>query len=232
MPARLCQYIATPQQQQQPGYDQLVLTELKSNSNEYRNIQHPFVQSIESVTELDKAYYAQDRPYQVDKIHICRIHNQHRMDAYNHKRERILKSLNNDINKLNEKMLYHGSDYKSIISIMHQGFLRQYAKQDGTFGAGMYFSTVPRLLKNTKHSRCYAERDVDGYYHMLLCKVICGESDSGYKYGGKSDVIPMKPNSYIPYESVVDDISDPEEYAIYADEQALPVYLISFTYKE
>mmetsp|Transcript_32676 Transcript_32676/g.52311 ORF Transcript_32676/g.52311 Transcript_32676/m.52311 type:complete len:520 (-) Transcript_32676:305-1864(-) len=194
-------------QQRSDGYNRLRLVELSEDADEYHAVRAAFLESAKRVD--------------VAELFVYRVVNQRRAEAHEYKKQEILRSLNGDKYLLNEFQLYHGSDFSSILSILHQGFLRQYANKTA-YGQGTYFA---RDASYSCHTR-YAALDEDGFQHLLLCNVICGEWTHG-RHGMKTP--PTKPNSkFIPYESTVDNEANPSIFVTYMDDQAKPLFLISF----
>ena len=86
----------------------------------------------------------------------------------------------------------------------------------------MYFARDAKYSCN----RRYSKPDKDGFQHILLCSVICGEWTEGNQ---TMKVPPNKSNSdYIPHETTVDDVDYPSIFVTYQDDQAVPTHLISF----
>eukprot|EP00486_Rosalina_sp_Unknown_P002671 CAMPEP_0201574532 /NCGR_PEP_ID=MMETSP0190_2-20130828/19078_1 /ASSEMBLY_ACC=CAM_ASM_000263 /TAXON_ID=37353 /ORGANISM="Rosalina sp." /LENGTH=827 /DNA_ID=CAMNT_0048002891 /DNA_START=385 /DNA_END=2868 /DNA_ORIENTATION=- len=121
--------------------------------------------------------------------------------------------------KLNEKYLFHGTDYDAAQNITVQGFLRDHGRVMA-FGRGTYFAA------SASTSIGYSPQDTNGYQWMFLCAVILGESCSGSR---AYQVPPTKPNSSVHYESMVDSTTHPQIFVISKDYQAYPLFLIKFT---
>mmetsp|Transcript_30234 Transcript_30234/g.26687 ORF Transcript_30234/g.26687 Transcript_30234/m.26687 type:complete len:460 (-) Transcript_30234:416-1795(-) len=189
-------------------YDQLTLIELNTDSDNYQTVKYQF---------LDSSKY---KMCDIERLCIYKIQHKHRYDAYRTKKKQILKSLSNNKNKLNELYLYHGTDLESIIKILHQGFLRQFASKT-VYGKGSYFARDASYSCSTQ----YSSPDNDGFQHILLCRVICGEWILG---SSSMKLPPTKPNSYTPYETTVNNETKPSVFVTYKDDQAMPMYLISF----
>ena len=105
--------------------------------------------------------------------------------------------------------------------ILHQGFLRQFVSR-AKYGKGIYFARDAEYSADS----LFATPDSDHFQHVLLCNVICGEWAEG-----KDTMMvppPKKGNEYLPHETTVDDEKDPSIFVTYQDDQALPIYLISF----
>lgn len=193
-------------------YDELKLIQLRPDSDDYQTVILQF---------LDTAKWNKQ---DLHKVYIYKVHNKHREEAYKHKKKQIFKSLGSDKTKLNELPLYHGTDIESIVKILHQGFLRQFATTC-VYGQGSYFARDAMY----SCSPTYATPDTDGYQHILLCNVICGEWIVG---SHRMKVPPCKPNNkYVSYETTVNKVNNPSVFVTYQDDQAKPLYLISFKEK-
>ena len=120
---------------------------------------------------------------------------------------------------MNEKYLFHGTEYDAAQKITVQGFLRDHGRVMA-FGRGTYFA------KTAAMSIGYSPQDNNGYHWMFLCAVILGESCPGSR---SYQVPPSKPNSSVHYESMVDSIINPQIFVISKDYQAYPLFLIKFS---
>ena len=190
-------------------YNELQLIELVEESGDYQLVYSQFMDSAQMKNE------------DLMEIYIYKINHQGRAAAHDHKREQILKSLGGDVSNLNEIGLYHGTQLDTLPMILHQGFLRQFVSR-ARYGQGIYFA------RDAKYScdPTFATPDDDGFQHVLFCNVICGEWSKGES---KMKVPPPKQrNEYLPHETTVDDEQDPSIFVTYQDDQALPIYLISF----
>ena len=92
--------------------------------------------------------------------------------------------------------------------------------------------TQHKTKENKTKSQRYSVPEQDGTQHMILCRVICGESCQGKDEYNKQ--IPNKPNVHHSYETMVDNLNDPTIYVVAKDNQAFPEFLISFkdTYQQ
>ena len=82
----------------------------------------------------------------------------------------------------------------------------------------------------TKISPRFSVPERDGTQHMILCRVICGESCLGNSTYDTQ--IPNKPNAHHSYETMVNSLTDPTIYVVAKDNQAYPEFLISFKNKK
>ena len=61
---------------------------------------------------------------EIENIFVYKIANKHLEDAYKSKQKQMLRILDGDESKLNEKVLYHGTNLDVILKILHQGKVR------------------------------------------------------------------------------------------------------------
>ena len=161
----------------------------------------------------------------IEVVKVWKIRNDKLMDDYKWRKKSILRGLDHDISKLNEKCLYHGTNIHVIPKIITQGFLRQFTTRHA-FGAGCYFALNPAY---SAHPR-YSTPNSEGLQFMFVCSVICGE----YCRGNPRMKVPdCKPNTNnVLYETTVNDILKPTVFVTFQDNQAVPMYLIAFKNKD
>ncbi|XP_071091106.1 protein mono-ADP-ribosyltransferase PARP14-like isoform X2 [Haliotis cracherodii] len=119
--------------------------------------------------------------------------------------------------ELNEKQLWHGPLVNTdvIVSVSNFGFNRNYCNySEEDLGQGVYFYTnIGPILKTSQPDR-------SGHHHVCLSKVLTGRACPG------RSTFRAAPASF---HSVVDIDSAPSKFAIFFDNQALPLYLLTFT---
>eukprot|EP01083_Nonionella_stella_P023583 65256_1 len=154
-------------------------------------------------------------------LKVYRVQNDKLLDDYEHRRQSIKRGLGNDASKLNETVLYHGTNSAVIPKIITQGFLRQFTTRYA-FGQGCYFALNPSY---STHPR-YAVPNREGIQFVFVCDVICGE----YCKGNPTMKVPdVKPNTNnILYETTCNDVANPTVFVTFNDNQAIPRYLIAF----
>jgi len=91
------------------------------------------------------------------------------------------------------------------------------------YGKGLYFA---RDASYSAKDQC-SPRDASNHKHMFLAKVFIGD----YTVGNPGLITPPPKiaKSLELYDSVVDDVNNPQIFVIFADAQAYPTYLITFT---
>ena len=161
----------------------------------------------------------------IEVVKVWKIRNDKLMDDYKWRKKSILRGLDQDVSKLNEKCLYHGTNIHVIPKIITQGFLRQFTTRHA-FGAGCYFALNPAY---SAHPR-YSTPNSEGLQFMFVCSVICGE----YCRGNPRMKVPdCKPNTNnVLFETTVNDIMKPTVFVTFQDNQAVPMYLIAFKNKD
>ncbi|NXF24832.1 PAR14 polymerase, partial [Rhodinocichla rosea] len=186
--------------------EQLKIVELKPDSREYKDVQGRFLQTCQL--------------FRIEKIE--RVQNQYLWKNYQIKKCEIDKK---NVNKNNERLLFHGTSQESLTLINKKGFNRSFAGMHGaSFGNGTYFA----VNASYSASDFYSRPDVNGKKYMYLARVLVGE----YSLGRKGSITPAQKNvsnSVDLYDSSTDNVSQPSMFIIFNDIQAYPEYLITFT---
>ncbi|XP_007428032.2 poly [ADP-ribose] polymerase 14-like isoform X1 [Python bivittatus] len=181
------------------------VVELKPEMKEYKKVQDMFNQTckgytIQKIERVQNLYYWQ--AYQIKK---------QEMDAKN-------------INRNNERLLFHGTASTSLTLINNTGFNRSYAGlHAANYGNGTYFAVNACYSAHNTYSKPDASRTK----YMYLARVLVGE----YCVGSKGLVVPNPKSGTDPtdlFDSVTDDLRRPSIFVIFNDIQAYPEYLISF----
>ncbi|XP_034279276.1 protein mono-ADP-ribosyltransferase PARP9 isoform X2 [Pantherophis guttatus] len=118
--------------------------------------------------------------------------------------------------------LYHHVPAQYCSLVCKTGFQKTYSSsQDQKYGAGIYFKKNPRKLIADTREKC----EMDHLICMFEAEVVTGS----YTRGNRSYVAPplINASSMKLYDSVVDDIHNPEIFVIFNKEQALPLYLLT-----
>ena len=90
------------------------------------------------------------------------------------------------------------------------------------YGQGCYFA------RDASYSNGYASVDPQQQRHMYLVRVLTGE----YTQGRNSMMVPppKDPNdATVPYDSVVDNTTNPAIFVVFYDAYAYPEYLLTYT---
>ncbi|XP_048244823.1 protein mono-ADP-ribosyltransferase PARP14-like isoform X3 [Haliotis rufescens] len=160
-----------------------------------------------------------------EKFHIkevYRIENRLLHRKYKAEEERL--SLQNGWDKVNERILWHGTSQGSVENINTNGFDRSYCGANAIrFGEGTYFSVDPSYSS----SDTYSPPDSKGLKYVYQAKVLTGipvEGKVTMKY------LPVRAGTSTPYDSAVNNLKDIKTYVIFKDDQAYPEYLIEFTH--
>ncbi|CAI5762609.1 protein mono-ADP-ribosyltransferase PARP9 [Podarcis lilfordi] len=119
--------------------------------------------------------------------------------------------------------LYHRVPAQYCSLVCKTGFQKTYPSslQDQKYGAGIYFNKNPRNLVTDTREKC----EMDHLICVFEAEVVTGS----YTRGNRSYVAPplISASSMKLYDSVVDDIHNPEIFVIFNREQALPLYLLT-----
>ena len=123
---------------------------------------------------------------------------------------------------------FHGSGqhfaysfYVTIVCTSYHIILSFYAATK--YGRGVYFAWDASYSAHD----VFSPKDGKGYKYMFLAKVLTGD----FTVGDPSYIQPppKNPNGLDLFDSVVDSITRPLIFVIFADAQAYPNYLITFT---
>ncbi|XP_070570277.1 protein mono-ADP-ribosyltransferase PARP14-like [Ptychodera flava] len=176
----------------------------------------PQSEEFQNIDTLYRQSYTPKQTVQIQRIQNEKLYRQYIV----HKQNMEVK---NPKDTVNERRLFHGTSLKNIVEINSDGFNRSYAGANATcYGKGMYFA-----IEASYSARGYATPDDDGNMHMYVAKVLTGEYAKGHS---KMVLPPSKdPNDPIKrYDSVVNDLDNPEMFVVFHDAKAYPEYLITF----
>ena len=96
------------------------------------------------------------------------------------------------------------------------------------YGRGTYFAAKFSYSARNMYSPPGGDR---GFKHIYQVRVLTGEYTQG-KEGLKDAPLKSSANNVIKFDSVVDDVNNPEIYVIFHDAHAYPEYLIKFFVKK
>ena len=140
-----------------------------------------------------------------------------------------------------ERWLFHGTKESAISHINETNFNRSLSGQNGIqnlylfiimlisdhfsatmYGHGCYFA------RDASYSHRYSSVDSQPQKRMYLVRVLTGEYTQG---AGAMMVPPPKfPNDpTVPYDSVVDNTTNPAIFVVFFDADAYPEYLLTYT---
>ena len=110
-----------------------------------------------------------------------------------------------------EKFLWHGLPVDALQAVLQNGFDRSFNVQ-GAYGQGNYFARDASYSVTQRYTPVHT----DGYKRMLLCKVIVGETVSGFwdPRDGRYPKISLKHDN-TEFDTFVDDTGDPAIFASY-----------------
>jgi poly [ADP-ribose] polymerase 10/14/15 len=122
----------------------------------------------------------------------------------------------------NEHWLFHGTKEDSISYINKTNFNRSLCGQNGTmYGHGCYFA------RDASYSNRYAPPDSQQQKRMYIVRVLTGQFTNG---ANAMMVAPPKDptDPTVPYDSVVDNTSNPTIFVVFYEPDAYPEYLITY----
>jgi len=177
----------------------LILSQVETNSAEYAQVSQKFYHSCSSACYIVKK--------------ISRVQNIDRFKEYQLYRTELVKALGK--NGINEKKLFHGTDYQAADSICKDGFdWRRCGKNGTVYGKGTYFAL------NSKYSASgYSTPNSSGECKMFLASVLLGN------YAQGSPKLSVPPTGF---HSLVDSVSSPTIFVVFERKQSYPEYLITY----
>ncbi|KAM7366391.1 hypothetical protein PAMP_015834 [Pampus punctatissimus] len=186
--------------------ENLKVVVLQSTSAEYQTVKEAFKRTVSKTV-----------------MKIERLQNVHLRRAYEVQKKHIFDK-NGPARGAGERLLYHGTTQDNCDSIMKTGFNRRFAGQNATvYGEGTYFAAHASYSANPIYSKPAA----DGSQLMFVARVLTGI----YTLGKREMKVPPLLSDQQPherYDSVVDNINNPNMYVVFHDNQAYPDYLITF----
>ncbi|KAK3598393.1 hypothetical protein CHS0354_019796 [Potamilus streckersoni] len=186
--------------------ENLKVVNLQSTDKEYQNVQKEFLQSVGGLRTI---------------IKLERIQNRTLYQQYEAKKKLIEQ---NNPGHQNESSLWHGTSADTVDSISMHGFNRSYCGKNATaYGDGVYFA------KNASYSASdiYSRPDPCGNKRIYFCRVLTGKYTTG-KQGMRVPPPKSLSSLNVLYDSVVNNMTNPEIFVIFSDTQAIPEYLITF----
>ncbi|KAL7875713.1 hypothetical protein AOLI_G00106760 [Acnodon oligacanthus] len=188
-----------------PG-ETLKVVLLPSSSAEFKRVKADFKRTVQKTV-----------------LKIERIQNVHLRRAYE-VRKKELQDKNGSPGGAGENVLYHGSTEEACSSIQRTNFDRRFAGQNATkFGLGTYFAVKASYSAHPTYSVPAA----DGTQLMFVVLVLTGHYAQG-KSGMKTPPPRSSQDPNDRFDSVVDNMQNPEMFVVFHDCQAYPDYLITF----
>lgn len=90
------------------------------------------------------------------------------------------------------------------------------------YGQGVYFATNPTFSLNER----YSPTNADGHKFVFVSRVLTGDYTTGCH---SMKTAPLKTSGDMPfrYDSVANNVDNPEIFVIFNDTQAFPEYLVT-----
>ncbi|XP_007256102.3 protein mono-ADP-ribosyltransferase PARP12 [Astyanax mexicanus] len=176
---------------------------LKNTSEEYKKIIELFNQTMSGFSVKS----------------IERVQNQDLWNVFQWQEDVMKKKT---VGRENEKLLFHGTEYKHIDAICQQNFDWRICGVHGTaYGKGSYFA------RDANYSHRYTNDS--GPRCMFVCRVLVGE----YTTGLPSHVRPPLKDGgdTVFFDSCVNDINNPSIFVVFEKHQVYPEYLIQYENK-
>ncbi|KAL8582502.1 hypothetical protein ACOMHN_066594 [Nucella lapillus] len=201
--------------------DRVKRVDLKPDSDEYKKVAAHFgaraqikkIERIQNPTLFQQFNVEELTLSYLHVLQIERIQNPTLFQQFKVKKKELEQY--NPKGTENEKRLFHGTPSDSVEGIITNGFNRNFCGRHGTaLGTGVYFAA------DSATSMGYARGG-----NMFQARVLVGDYTPG---NGSMRMVPNKPNSFRPYDSVSNAPQNASVFVIFHDSQACPVYLISF----
>ena len=180
---------------------------------------HSSPTSLSCVTKGSLEYNHVASTFSFEINTVFRLQNTSLLEKYNLKKKGMKQPVA-------EKLLWHGSStLDGVKGIVNQGFDQMYS-HDGVnaYGKGCYFAKSSEY-SNEYACQAYSITDHKYVKLMFLVKILVGETIRGSK---NMYPPPNIPGTHIPYNTAVDKKVDPSIFVTFSNDQALPLYLISY----
>lgn len=126
-----------------------------------------------------------------------------------------------------EWKLFHGTDLDTVYKICESGFNRSYAGKNGSvYGRGVYFARDSQISHKYSNLRRYFDKKTLKESIVLLSSVIVGQ----YELGNTLMIDTNRRPDGKKYDSTVNDLAFPTIFVVYKDYQAIPEYIIHYTF--
>lgn len=174
--------------------DNNLTSENNSSNNNLTSENNPVDNSLNSVINNLKNILNNN------EIIFHKNNNEYMLENYKNYKKYLIK--NNNF-KNNEEILFHGTDFNDIQSILDNDFcLTKNIKHGSMYGKGIYFTNDINLAIR------YSEKMKNDKY-ILLCKVYIGNIINGKP---NMDILPKIENTNNYYDTAVDNINNPKQF--------------------
>ncbi|XP_065840484.1 uncharacterized protein [Oscarella lobularis] len=180
---------------------------------------------LTSSMEYNRILNAMLKSMPVTVQRIARIENVELWEAYCRKRDLMNRKRSEAgvPDKVKECSLFHGTKIEYTSSICRQNFDFRLSGQHGAnYGHGNYFAVT------AAKAAMYSPPDQEGNRYMFVCKVLVGDYVEGRAGLRRPPPKHSVNRSFDLYDSVCDNVHDPNLFVVFDNEQAYPDYMITF----
>lgn len=174
--------------------------------------------SSEEYKKIDTLFKSQGASQNILKIE--RVQNPYVYRAFQNKVQEMKVTYKND-SSVNIRQLFHGTTPDIVPKICDENFdWRLHGTSSGqSYGRGTYFSTL------SSYSQGYARADSNGHSFMFVAKVAVGTVTTGNSGMARP---PINTQYNLPFDSTVDNVSNPTIIVKYDKQEYYPEYIITF----
>nr|XP_006116247.1 TCDD-inducible poly [ADP-ribose] polymerase-like [Pelodiscus sinensis] len=152
-----------------------------------------------------------------------RVQNPFLWDKYKRKQSHMSRQMSPEQQRRNERHLFHGTSAGAVPAICkHNLDPRLSGKHAAIYGQGSYFA------RRASYSHRYAPPSEAGLRHVFLCKVLVGRWAQGQAALPRPPPLDAGDPASNLYDSCVDNLSDPQIYVVFDNDQCYPYFLIQY----
>uniref|UniRef100_K7FSX6 TCDD-inducible poly [ADP-ribose] polymerase-like n=1 Tax=Pelodiscus sinensis TaxID=13735 RepID=K7FSX6_PELSI len=156
-------------------------------------------------------------------LQVWRVQNPFLWDKYKRKQSHMSRQMSPEQQRRNERHLFHGTSAGAVPAICkHNLDPRLSGKHAAIYGQGSYFA------RRASYSHRYAPPSEAGLRHVFLCKVLVGRWAQGQAALPRPPPLDAGDPASNLYDSCVDNLSDPQIYVVFDNDQCYPYFLIQY----
>lgn len=143
------------------------------------------------------------------------------------KKEQMEKKARIKDNPVNEKLLFHGTDFQNVDSVCAENIDWRAMEEDraAQFGEGAYFTKEAAL------SNLYCKQDSESFRYVFLAEVLVGSFVKGEPSMKRPPVKDEAATKKELYDSCVDNVEKPTIFVLFDADQYYPSFLIKYKIK-